>query len=154
MKGDEEGLTVPKAAIIRDYFGGTWVYEMTAPHTYVRRRVTVDRVVGPVAMLAAGPKQGAKVVTLEVLPRWPGRILGFPSKRYTLAVSDQLSAFSQTRPELPQTELAFRLIAESFFGGDGFRVFKVTRYALAVSYQLISCQPEGRSCRGVRWLSG
>ena len=29
LKGDEESLTVPRAALVRDIFGGTWVFEKT-----------------------------------------------------------------------------------------------------------------------------
>jgi membrane fusion protein, heavy metal efflux system len=63
LKGEAESIVVPKTAIVRDYFGSAWVYELTAPHTYVRRRVIVDRVVGPLAVIVAGIKSGAKVVT-------------------------------------------------------------------------------------------
>ena len=63
LRGDENSLTVPRSALIRDALGGTWVYENIAPHTYTRRRVFVDRVVGDLAALISGPKVGAKVVT-------------------------------------------------------------------------------------------
>jgi membrane fusion protein, heavy metal efflux system len=63
LKGGGESVVIPKTAFFRDYFGGAWVYELTAPHTYVRRRVEIDRVVGPLAVLASGPQPGAKVVT-------------------------------------------------------------------------------------------
>jgi RND family efflux transporter MFP subunit len=62
MRGEEESLVVPQSAIVWDYHGGTWVYENVAPHTYTRRRVVVDRVVGNTDVLARGPKPGAKVV--------------------------------------------------------------------------------------------
>src|SRR4029079_14977454 len=41
LRGDAEGLTVPWAAVVHDLYGNTWVYERTAEHTYVRRRVAV-----------------------------------------------------------------------------------------------------------------
>jgi hypothetical protein len=63
LRGDENSLTVPRSALIRDALGGTWVYENIAPHTYTRRRVFVDRVVGDLAALISGPKAGAKVVS-------------------------------------------------------------------------------------------
>lgn len=63
LKGDEESLVVPRAALLRDIHGGTWVYENTGPHAFSRRRVAVDRVVGDVVALASGPKPPAKVVT-------------------------------------------------------------------------------------------
>jgi RND family efflux transporter MFP subunit len=62
LRGDDESLTVPYSALIRDALGGTWVYEVVADHTYARRRVFVDRVVGELAGLTRGPKPGAKVV--------------------------------------------------------------------------------------------
>ena len=63
LHGDEESLIVPLASLLRDIHGGAWVYEKTGDHTYARRRVLVDRVVGDLAVLASGPKPGAKVVT-------------------------------------------------------------------------------------------
>jgi RND family efflux transporter MFP subunit len=63
LTGDEESLAVPRSALIRDALGGTWVYESIAPHTYTRRRVFVDRVVGDLAALTSGVQPGAKVVS-------------------------------------------------------------------------------------------
>jgi len=63
LRGDEECLVVPRAALIRDIHGGSWVYENIAPHTYARRRVSVDRIVDDLAALASGPKPGTKVVS-------------------------------------------------------------------------------------------
>ena len=62
-KGDTESLVVPWAAVLHDIQGGQWVYEKTAPQTYVRRRVMVDRVAGADAVLASGPKPGTQIVT-------------------------------------------------------------------------------------------
>jgi RND family efflux transporter MFP subunit len=63
LRGDDQSLTVPLASVLRDIHGGAWVYEKVGDHKYARRRVLVDRVVGPDAVLASGPKPGAKVVT-------------------------------------------------------------------------------------------
>ena len=63
LRGEEESLVVPWAAVLHDVHGGQWVYENTAPQTFVRRRVQVARVEGDRAILASGPKPGAKVVT-------------------------------------------------------------------------------------------
>lgn len=63
LRGEDESLVVPRAALLRDIHGNTWVYENTAPHAFARRRVSVDRVVGDIAALASGPKPGARVVT-------------------------------------------------------------------------------------------
>ena len=64
LKGDEDSLAVPRAALIRDIHGGAWVYEKIKPHAYARKRVLVDRVVGDLAVLASGPKAGSEVVTV------------------------------------------------------------------------------------------
>ena len=58
-----ESLVAPHAAVLHDFHGGAWVYEQTAPQTYVRRRVSVARVVGADAVLASGLRAGTKVVT-------------------------------------------------------------------------------------------
>ena len=64
MRGEEQSLVVPLAALLRDIHGDAWVYEKTAEHTYTRRRVLVDRVAGDSAVLAGGRlKPGAEVVT-------------------------------------------------------------------------------------------
>ena len=63
MKGDAESLVVPYASILYDLNGGAWVYEDMGKHVFARRRVVVDHVVGPEAVLAIGPKVGTKVVT-------------------------------------------------------------------------------------------
>jgi RND family efflux transporter MFP subunit len=63
MKGEAVSLAAPKAALIWDIHGGSWVYEKVGEHAYARRRVVVDRVVGNLAVLANGPKVGSKVVT-------------------------------------------------------------------------------------------
>ena len=58
-----EQLVVPFASVLHDIHGGQWVYENSAPHTYVRRRVQVARISGSDAVLASGPAPGTKIVT-------------------------------------------------------------------------------------------
>lgn len=59
---EDERLTVPWSAVLHDVDGGAWVYVQTEPHRYVRRRVSVRRVSGDVAILDQGPTPGTKVV--------------------------------------------------------------------------------------------
>lgn len=66
MKGEETSLVIPRSAIYLDYNGGTWVYEQVKEHTYIRRRVEVDHILGESAVLARGPKPGTKVMTVGV----------------------------------------------------------------------------------------
>ncbi len=63
LRGEEESLVVPAAAILYDIHGGTWVYESSAPHTFIRRRVELRHVGEAGAVLARGPQPGAKIVT-------------------------------------------------------------------------------------------
>ena len=58
LKGEAESLVVPYASILYDHNGGAWVYESLGKHVFARRRVVVDHVVGPEAVLALGPKAG------------------------------------------------------------------------------------------------
>jgi hypothetical protein len=58
-----EHLVVPFNAVLHDIYGGQWVYEAIAPHTYTRRRVQVARLADGDAVLASGPAVGAKIVT-------------------------------------------------------------------------------------------
>ncbi|MBL8186640.1 MAG: efflux RND transporter periplasmic adaptor subunit [Acidobacteria bacterium] len=66
LKGTTESLVVPWSAVVYDINGGAWVYETTAPQTYVRRRIEIARVVGSLAVLNRGPAVGAKVAITGV----------------------------------------------------------------------------------------
>ncbi len=57
------GVVVPKAALLHDAYGGTWVYVAREPQVYARVRVVVTDIIGPSALLAQGPPPGARVVT-------------------------------------------------------------------------------------------
>jgi RND family efflux transporter MFP subunit len=63
LRADEKTDSVPWKAILHDYHGGTWVYERTAPQTFVRRRVAVQYVVDDRAVIESGLPVGAEVVT-------------------------------------------------------------------------------------------
>jgi hypothetical protein len=56
-------LVAPWSAVVYDANGGAWVYEQTAPATYVRRRVQVERAVGDAAIFASGVSPGARLAT-------------------------------------------------------------------------------------------
>jgi cobalt-zinc-cadmium efflux system membrane fusion protein len=64
LRGGERRLVVPSSALLYDIHGGTWVYERSAPHAFVRRRVEVGDVVDSLVVLRRGPRVGAKVVTV------------------------------------------------------------------------------------------
>lgn len=55
---------VPHAALIYDGQGVPWVYTATAPLTFLRAKVVVDRVVGERALLSSGLSAGTDVVTV------------------------------------------------------------------------------------------
>jgi len=57
----KQGVTVPRSAVVYDVHGGTWVYEVIGPRTYVRRRVVVRYIVKDDAVLEDGPS-GKKFV--------------------------------------------------------------------------------------------
>jgi RND family efflux transporter MFP subunit len=63
LRVPEESLVVPWSAVVHDIHGGTWVYELAAPHTFRRRRVEVSYVAGSLATLASGPGPGESVVS-------------------------------------------------------------------------------------------
>lgn len=66
LKGEAESLVVPWSAVVHDPTGGSWVYAWTAPHTFGRRRVLVDRIEGERAVLSAGPPAGTPVAVAGV----------------------------------------------------------------------------------------
>ncbi len=55
---------VPYAAVLYDPNGGTWVYSVPEPNTFVRAEIVVDYIEGDVAVLTEGPPVGTKVVTV------------------------------------------------------------------------------------------
>ena len=62
LRGEQESLVVPWSAVEIDFYGGAWVYVMTAPHRFVRRRVLVPFVADHLAVLEKGLAQGEQVV--------------------------------------------------------------------------------------------
>jgi hypothetical protein len=59
-------LSVPYSAIYYDAKGNAFVYTVTAPLSYIRAPITVDRVEGDQAILSTGPAEGTEVVTQGV----------------------------------------------------------------------------------------
>jgi hypothetical protein len=72
---DPTKTVVPYIAVLYDTTGGTWVYTMPQPLTFVRHKVVVVRVFGDNATLSAGPAVGTAVVTKGV-PELYGAELG------------------------------------------------------------------------------
>ncbi|WP_298284054.1 efflux RND transporter periplasmic adaptor subunit [Novosphingobium sp.] len=61
--GRSEGLSVPTTAILRDIYGGEWVYAKTETNTFVRQRIEVAATDGGRAILSRGLRPGMAVVT-------------------------------------------------------------------------------------------
>lgn len=57
------GTVIPYAALIYDNQGAAWVYTSTAPLTFQRARVVVDRIAGDNLWITEGPAPGTRVVT-------------------------------------------------------------------------------------------
>jgi RND family efflux transporter MFP subunit len=64
LRTREESLVAPRAAVLYDASGGTWVYEARDGGVFVRRRVEIADVVGDAAVLRQGPPPGTRVVTV------------------------------------------------------------------------------------------
>lgn len=61
--GSTDGLSVPTSAIVRDIYGGEWVYAKIAPDKFIRQRIEVASTQGDRAILSRGLTPGAEVVT-------------------------------------------------------------------------------------------
>lgn len=59
---DDAGA-VPFGAVLYDKKGAPWVYSSPGERTFVRVRVTIEKVVGDTAQVSAGPGVGTVVVT-------------------------------------------------------------------------------------------
>ena len=63
-------VVVPYASLIYDGQGATWVYATTAPLTFLRASVVVDRIDNDDVLLTRGPAVGVSVVTVGVAEVW------------------------------------------------------------------------------------
>lgn len=61
---DEKQKVVPYSAVYYDAKGAPWVYVNGTPLTFERQRISVERIVGDVAVLSEGPPVGTPVVTV------------------------------------------------------------------------------------------
>jgi hypothetical protein len=59
-------LTTPYASVVYDSDGGTWVYALTKPLTYVRQKIVIETIKGDLAYLKSGPPMGTSVVIVGV----------------------------------------------------------------------------------------
>jgi RND family efflux transporter MFP subunit len=59
-----EALAVPRSAIVYDIHGGTWVYIVTAPRRFERRRVEVAQISEEGARIERGLAPGVEVVSV------------------------------------------------------------------------------------------
>ncbi len=62
LRSQELNPVIPWSAVLHDVQGNTWVYENTAPQTFVRRPVEIRRVSGDAAVLGRAPGIGTKIV--------------------------------------------------------------------------------------------
>ncbi len=62
LKNSAEAIVIPYSSIVYDTDGGTWVYVMTEPLAYVRKRVEMSYVSGSLAVITRGVSSGEKVV--------------------------------------------------------------------------------------------
>jgi cobalt-zinc-cadmium efflux system membrane fusion protein len=62
LRTREETLVSPRAAVLYDASGGTWVYEARDGGVFVRRRVEIADIAGDAAVLRQGPAPGTRVV--------------------------------------------------------------------------------------------
>ncbi|MGK6320327.1 efflux RND transporter periplasmic adaptor subunit [Sphingomonas sp. DT-204] len=60
--GARQGLSVPASAVLRDVYGGEWVYQRTAPASYVRRRIEIASSVAGRVIVSRGLSRGDEIV--------------------------------------------------------------------------------------------
>lgn len=62
--GGAERSVIPYAALLYDPDGSTWAYTNPEPLLFVRAPITVQQIVGDLAILSEGPPAGTLVVTV------------------------------------------------------------------------------------------
>lgn len=73
---DEKQKVLPYGAVYYDGKGVSWVYVNTKPLVFERQRIGIERVVGDVAVLSAGPPVGTPVVTVGAALLYGAEIFG------------------------------------------------------------------------------
>jgi hypothetical protein len=63
LGGEIQGLSVPSSAIVRDIYGGEWVYRQTGKDQFLRQRIEIASEGGGQALLSRGLSPGAEIVT-------------------------------------------------------------------------------------------
>src|SRR5439155_95919 len=77
LAGDEEVRTVvPYGAVYYDAQGATWVYVNTAPRTFERQKIGIERVIGDLAVLSEGPPVKTAVVTVGAALLYGAEVFG------------------------------------------------------------------------------
>jgi hypothetical protein len=69
-RSDGERTVIPYAAVLYDPDGKTWTYTSPEHLVFVREDISVDRIDGDAAILAAGPSAGTAVVTVGADELW------------------------------------------------------------------------------------
>jgi hypothetical protein len=72
----EKQRFVPYGAVYYDAKGAAWVYVNPGPLTFERQRITVERIVGELAVLAEGPPVGTPIVTVGAALLYGAEIFG------------------------------------------------------------------------------
>jgi hypothetical protein len=72
----EKQRFVPYGAVHYDAKGAPWVYVNVSPLAFERQRITVERIVGELAVLSAGPPTGTPVVTVGASLLYGAEIFG------------------------------------------------------------------------------
>ncbi|MGH8432466.1 MAG: hypothetical protein ACREUF_18910 [Solimonas sp.] len=63
LGSDDKQKVVPYGAVYYDAKGAAWVYVNATPLVFARQRISIERVVGDLAVLSEGPPVGTPVVT-------------------------------------------------------------------------------------------
>ena len=64
LRSTGRALVVPQSAVVYDFNGGTWVYELRAPNQFARRRVELGGQAGTNVIVLRGLAEGQTVVTV------------------------------------------------------------------------------------------
>lgn len=63
VRDDQQRKAIPYAAVIYDANGQAWAFTNPQTLTYVRERISVERIADDTAVLTSGPAAGVNVVT-------------------------------------------------------------------------------------------
>lgn len=62
--GGDQAKIVPYSSVIYDVAGNSWLYTNPEPLVFIRQKIVIERILGSLVVLSAGPEAGTRIVSV------------------------------------------------------------------------------------------